>query len=126
MNYADAANGDQSAAGKCGLGHVFGLTPSSLNGPCDIPQWTAAFTGKLAGGSLGGEVYARSEMVDHMSLIRDFYEQFGGLPPGMIGLEDCASLFTHLHTEKTAAEKYLARRFLSIQQSLEHGELDNV
>ena len=46
--------------------------------------------------SLGGEVYASSEMLDHMSILREFYGHFTGLYPGLAGLEDCESLFTHL------------------------------
>ena len=75
---------------------------------------------------LGGEVCAVGEMVGHMSLLRDLHGPFGGLNLGKVELEDCESLFTHLQTKKTIAEKYLARRFLSIQHALEGGALDNV
>ena len=44
----------------------------------------------------------------------------------MAGKEDCESLFTHLKNRKLLAEKYLVRRFLSIQQLIEDGDLDNV
>ena len=57
-----------------------------------------------------------------MALIREGYAPFVGLSPGMVGLEDCESLFSHLRTKKMIAEKYLARHFLSIQQSLEDKE----
>ena len=65
-------------------------------------------------------------MVDHIAPIREFVAPFVGLPPGMVGLEDCESLFNHLRTKKMVTEKYLVRHFLSIQQSLEAKELDNV
>ena len=65
-------------------------------------------------------------MVDHMALIREFYTPFVGLSPGMVGLEDCESLFSHFRTKKMITEKYLVRHFLSIQQSLENKELDNI
>ena len=65
-------------------------------------------------------------MVDHMTLIREFYAPPAGLPPGMVGLEDCESLFNNLRTKKMITEKYLVRHCLSIQQSLEENELDNV
>ena len=76
--------------------------------------------------SLGGEVYAFSEMVDHMALIRELYTPFVGLSPGMAGSEDCESLFNHLRAKKMVTEKYLLRHFLCIQQSLEDKELDNI
>ena len=44
----------------------------------------------------------------------------------MVGLEDCESLFNHLRTKRMITEKYLVRHFLSIQQSLENKELDNI
>ena len=46
-------------------------------------------------------------MVDHMALIREFYTPSVGLSPGMVGLEDCESLFNHLRTKKMITEKYL-------------------
>ena len=61
-----------------------------------------------------------------MALIREFYTPFVGLSPGMVGLEDCESLFSHLRTKRMITEKYLVRHFLGIQQSLDHGELDNI
>ena len=73
-----------------------------------------------------GEVYAFSEMIDHMALIREFYAPFVGLSPGMVGMEDCESLFSHLRNKKMVTEKYLIRHFLSIQQALEDGDLENV
>ena len=45
--------------------------------------------------------------------------------PGVVGLEDSVSLFTHLSTRRMIAEQYLARHFLSIQQELREGELEN-
>ena len=49
---------------------------------------------------MGGEVYALSEMVDHMLLLLDFREPFEGANPGAVGLEDCASSRTRLRTKK--------------------------
>ena len=54
-----------------------------------------------------------------MALIREFYAPFIGLSPGMVGLEDCGSLFNHLRTKEMITGKYLVRLFLSIQLSLE-------
>ena len=75
--------------------------------------------------SLGGEVYALSGMVDHMLMLRDFFRPFGDMNPGLGGLGDCGSLFTHLATKTMIAEEYLVRHFLSIQQSSEEGDLEN-
>ena len=38
--------------------------------------------------SLGGEVYALSEMVDHMLLLKDFRGPFESRNSGAVGLED--------------------------------------
>ena len=74
----------------------------------------------------GGGVYASAEMIDHMALLREFYAPFSRMPPGLVGMEDCDILFTHLENRKMITDKYLARHFLSIQQFIEEGELDNV
>ena len=44
------------------------------------------FTRNLVKSGPGGEVYALSEMVDHMALRRAFFEPFVGLPPGILDL----------------------------------------
>ena len=59
----------------------------------------------MAKGSLGGEVYALREMVDHTLLLKDFCGSFEAVNPGLVGLEDCESLFTHLKTQEMVAEK---------------------
>ena len=79
VGWSDAAYGKLSEDGRCRLGYIIGLMSSSLSGPCHILQWTSKFTRKLVKSSLGGEVYAFSEMVDHMALIREFYTPFVGL-----------------------------------------------
>ena len=123
--WSDAAYGNTTCMGKCRLGYVIGVMSSNLSGPCHIIQWTSKFTRKLVKSSLGGEVYAFSEMLGHMSMLREFYGHFAGSNPGLIGLEDCESLFTHLKKSKSIAEKFLVRHFLSIQQALEERELNN-
>ena len=45
--------------------------------------------------------------------------------PGVVGLEDSVSHLTNLSTRRMIAEKYLARHFVSIQQELGEGELEN-
>ena len=99
---------------------------SSLTGPCHVLQWTSKFTRKLVKSSLGGEVYAFSEMIDHMALLREFYAPFSHISSGLVGTEDCESLFTHLKNKKMITEKYLVRHFLSIQQFIDEGELEDV
>ena len=71
-------------------------------------------------------MYASGEMIDHMTLLREFYGPFSRIFPGLVGMEDCESLLTHLENRKMVTEKYLARHVLSIQQFLEDGELENV
>ena len=83
------------------------------------------FVWKSARSSLGGEASAFREMVARASLLREFYEPFVDMSPGIVGVEDCESLFTHLRRKDTVAEKYMVRHFLGIQRSLESGELKN-
>ena len=52
--WSDAAFGDQLTEGKCRLGYVFGLMPSSLTAPRQILLRTSKFTRKLVGSGLGG------------------------------------------------------------------------
>ena len=98
---------------------------SPLSGPCHVLQWTSKFTRKLVESSLGGEVYAFSEMIDHMALLREFYAPFSRMSPGLVGTEDCESLFTHSENKKMVTGKYLVRHFLGIQQFIVEGDLDN-
>ena len=79
----------------------------------------------IAKSSLGGEVYAQSEMVDHILLLKDCYGPFEGANPGVVGLEGCESLFTHPKAKKMVAEKHPQRHFLSIQGALEEGDPEN-
>ena len=108
------------------MDYVIGLTSSTPTGPCHVLRWTSKFTLRLATSSLDGEVYALSEIVGHMSLLREFYGPFGGLGPGMMGLEDCESPFNRPKAKKMIAETYLVRHFLRTQHVLVGSELDNV
>ena len=96
----DAAFGDQSTGGKCRL--RFGISPMapSFAGPRHILLWASDAARTLARSSLGGGVYARGEMVDRATLIREICEPRERLAPGMSGLEACESLSTHLDAEK--------------------------
>ena len=70
--------------------------------------------------SLGGQVYALSDVV-----VKNFYGPFEGVNPGKAGSEHCESLFAHSKPKRMIAERHLARNFLSIQQALEEGDLEN-
>ena len=109
IGWSDVAYGGQPTEGKSRKGFVIGSMSSTLSRPRHVLQWTSKFARKLAKSGLGGEVYAPSEMVGHVSLFRDFYGTFDGLNPGMAGLEDCESLLTHPKTKEPVAEKYLVR-----------------
>ena len=86
---------------------------------------TSKFTRGLAKSSLGGDVCAFSEMLDHMSMLREFFGHFKNLYSGMAGLEDCESLFTHLK-KKLIAAKFLERHVSVTQQAIEIQELGDV
>ena len=75
--------------------------------------------------SMGGGVYALSEMVGHMLPLKGAYGPFEGMGPGVGGLEDSESLLTHLKKKKITTKKYLARHFLNIQQAFGGGDLEN-
>ena len=76
VGWSEAAYGGQSSCGKCRLGYVTGLMSSILSRPRRIIQGASKFTRKLMKSSLGGEVYAFSEMLGHMSVLRKFYGHF--------------------------------------------------
>ena len=73
---------------------------------------------------MGGELYAFSDMIDHMTLLGEFYSSFQDSHPGIAGLEDCGCPFYHPKKTKVA-EKYLARHSLGAQQPLGSGDLVN-
>ena len=81
---------------------------------------------KIVKNSLGGEVYALSDMVAQMLSLEDLYGPFECVKPGVAGLEDCGSLFTSLETKNMIAETYLVRHRAIIQQALGEGDLENV
>ena len=60
-----------------------------------------------------------------MLLSKACFGPFEGANSGATRLENCESLRTHLKNKKMITEKYLVRRFLSTQQSLEEGGLEN-
>ena len=61
---------------------------------------------KMAKSGLEGEVYALSEMFDHISLLREFDEAYVNYSPGMVGIEDCESLCTHLRDKGRRREVF--------------------
>ena len=76
--------GDQSAEGKCRSGYVIGLMASTSGGPCHILQWAPKFSRKGVKRSLCGEECAFSEMVDHMSALREFRAHPAVASPGLV------------------------------------------
>ena len=76
--------------------------------------------------SLGGEVFALSEMWGHMDMIREFYTALGRNKLASYGLIDCESLPSHLRAGRLGTEKFLTRHFRSILDALEGGDLGNI
>ena len=68
--------------GRCRPGYLVGGRLSALQGLCRMSSWSSKFTRKTAVISLGGEVYAFSDMA----------VPFVDVLPGMVGLEACDSL----------------------------------
>ena len=66
IGWSDAAHGGRSPGGEFRLGYAISLMSSSLTGPRRISHRSSKFIRKLVKSSLGGEVSALSEMVDHM------------------------------------------------------------
>ena len=80
---------------------------------------------RSAKGSLGGDVYVLSEMLDRATLLREFRAHLANLSLGAIGLEDCENLLNQLRKKGVAAAPYSVRHFLGIQRSLGYGESGN-
>ena len=119
---SDAAYSDQPAEGTCLLGHVIALMSPALRGPRHILQWASKFTRKLVKGSPGDGEYAFSKMIDHMSLLREFYKHSAHASPGMVAVEDCESPFARLKKNKTITEEYSIRHSLGARHSSETEE----
>ena len=73
QDWSDEAFGHQSSEWKFCLGFAIGLMPSTLKGAGHILQLPCKFARKLVKGSLGGEVCALSEMIDHVSLLHELF-----------------------------------------------------
>ena len=126
VGWSDAVFGTHTQDGRCRLGYIIGLMSSTLTGPVHILQWTSKFTRKHVKSSLGGEIFALSEMWDHMEMIKDFYAPLGHAEIRSYGLIDCESLLSHLRTGRLGTEKFLTRHFRSIMDALESGALGNI
>ena len=94
---SDVANGDGAAEAQCRLGFVIGPTSSTLGGPCHMLRRTSKFAG------LADQVYAFSEIADHMSLPREFRSP-SDLSSG-IGLEDCGRLYNRPKNKRATTER---------------------
>ena len=126
VGWSDAAFGTHTQDGRCRLGYIIALMSSTLTGPVHILQWASKFTRKRVKSSLGGEIFALSEMWDHMEMIKDFYAPLGHAEIRSYGLIDCESLLSHLRTGRLGTEKFLTRHFRSIMDALENGALGNI
>ena len=118
VSWSGAAYGDKSTMEKRRLGYVIGLMSSATRVPCHMIQRTSTFTRKLVKRSLGGEVYAYSEMVDRISVLREFRAHFLDLFPDMLGLEACESLFTRVKNGEITTDKFTVRHFLAARQAM--------
>lgn len=75
--------------------------------PTGLCDWTNVLNSAGSAGvgrSPGGGVFASSGMIEHTSLLREFYGHSADSLPNIFGLEDCKSLFTHLQNKKAVAE----------------------
>ena len=82
-------------------------------------------TRKLVKSKSGEEAFAFSDMVGHMSALRDLFAHFLDPSPCLVDPEDCGSLLTHLKNKKITTEKFPVRHFLAAELALETQELDN-
>ena len=73
-----------------------------------------------------GEVYAFSEMVDHLSLPREPYGPFVDMSPGAAGIESRENSFTRPRGRRPITEEYSARHSQGARQALGGNELPNV
>ena len=95
VGWPDASCVGKSTEGNRRLGYVLGLFTPTSKSPRHIVPWASKLTRKLIKRSPGGEVYAFSGILGHMSMLRDSYTHLVDLSPGMIGLGRRESLFTH-------------------------------
>ena len=82
-----AGHGDQTKEGRCRLGQMSRIISSSLRGRRHPSQWSSEFTRELVKLRLGGEVYASSEMLEHLALSNEFRASLARSSPGMVGVE---------------------------------------
>ena len=124
MGRSDAAHWYKSSLGERRLGYFIGLISPNLCGPCRVIHWTSRFARTLVKSSLGGEVFAFSEMLDHASMLREFSGHFVGPFPGLVGLGDCESLSAR--QKQMIAEKFSVRHLVAIRQAIEVQSVGNV
>ena len=117
---------EQTSEGKCRPGYAIGLASSTLRVPCHLLQRPSKFARKLAERNPGGEVFAFSDMIDSMALLREFRAPVADLPPGMAEMGACESPLTHLRDKKTIAAEHLARNIWGLRRALAKNEPDHV
>ena len=71
--------------GSCRWGYVIGLVPPHF---LDPPTSFDGSPDSWVKSALGEDVYARSEMPGHVTLLRDLSTHAADSPPGMEALED--------------------------------------
>ena len=125
VGWSDAAFGTHTQDGRCRLGYIIGLMSSTLTGPVHILQWASKFTRKHVKSSLGGGIFALSEMWGHMEMIIVFSASRREKIRSY-GLIDCESLLSHLLTGPLGVGESLSRHFRCISDALESGDLGYV
>ena len=61
-----------------------------------------------------------------MELLRGFGAPLVDMAPGMVALEDCGNLISHLPVRRVIAEKYLVRHYRPLQNSVQSNMLNHV
>ena len=85
VGWSVAAYGITKCMGKCRKGYLIGVMSSNPSGICRIIQWTSHFARDVFDlGEIGGDVYELGQMLDHMSLLREFRGNFSGSKPGIL------------------------------------------
>ena len=61
------------------------------------------------------------QMMDRVASLGGFYAPCVGSSPGMVGMEGCESLSSHLNNGRMIAARYLGLYFTIIQKALDKG-----
>ena len=124
--WPDAACGNEPPESKCPPSYVIGSMSSTPCGQRHISQWPSTLTGKPEKSDLSRKANAFSEMINHMTPLREFYVPSEHASPRTTGFDGCGSASAHLRKKQPAAGDHAAHHFLVIQQVLGNTKLDNV